>query len=365
MALTVPPLKIGSLTLDSPVILAPMAGYTDAAMRPLCREHGCGLVMTEVISAEGINRHSRRTLQMLEAEPGERPIAAHLYGARPEALAAAAAHVEALGRFDTLDINCGCPVRKIVAKGAGAALMGDPARIEAIVRAVRAAVKLPVTVKTRIGLQGDRINISEVAHAVEAGGAAAIAIHARVAANRHAGAADWGLLARVKAERAIPVIGNGGIACAADAVRMFAETGVDGVMVGRAAVGNPWIFEEIRALLGGPPAVPHTWEDHRRVMAEHIGRMVDKKDREWRNRKLGDRAAERAAVARFRGHLHRYLAGFEGWPKVRRALNLIRTVDDVLAAVDSIIAAERAAGHALPRGDRRGEVMLTEEVGAE
>jgi hypothetical protein len=168
-------LSIGNVTLDIPVILAPMAGYTDVAMRPACLHLGCGMVMTEVVSAEGVIRDSHRTLHILDTAPGERPIAAHLYGADPGALAAAAAICEEMGRFDSIDINCGCPVRKIVAKGAGAALMAKPERIEAIVCAVRAAVRLPVTVKTRIGLRPDRLNISEVAQAVEGAGAAAIA----------------------------------------------------------------------------------------------------------------------------------------------------------------------------------------------
>jgi len=225
------PLRIGKLTIETPVLLAPMAGYTDAAMRSLCLRSHCGLVFTEVINAEGIRHGSHRTIHLLETWPGERPVAAHLYGASPDAMAEAAAFVERTGRFDLVDVNCGCPVRKIVVKGAGVALMKDPAKIGAIVRAMRGATVLPVTVKTRLGLSPERANVAEVAQAVEEAGGAGIVVHARYAVNRHTGRADWEALAAVKAARRIPVIG-------------------------KAAVGNPWIFQEAYCLLRGEPFAP-------------------------------------------------------------------------------------------------------------
>lgn len=336
--LSVAPLQIGALRVEFPVILAPMAGYTDSAMRSLCMDFGCGMVYTEVAVAEGVARRMPRTMHLFEARPTERPIAAHMYGANPDAMAQAAQVAESLGRFDTIDINCGCPMRKIVAKGAGAALTRNPARIEAIVRAVRSAVSLPVTIKTRVGFSGDQQNGSEIAHAAESGGAAAIAIHARVATNRHSGAADWEALARIKSERRIPVIGNGGVERAEDAVRMFRETGVDGVMIGRAAVGRPWLFDDIRRALRGEPPVEIDGARLREVVADQLNRLVALKQEEYKARRRHTLSMEMAAVLHFRGHLYRYLAGRPRWPEERRRFGELHTVADVLAMVDRVLA---------------------------
>ena len=333
------PLSIGPLTIPFPVLLAPMAGYTDCAFRSLCRRYGSGAVFTEVVNAEGVIRDSRPTFHLLETLPGERPIAAHIYGANPDSLAQAAAIIEKLGRFDFIDVNCGCPVRKIVAKGAGAALMKSPEKIEAIVRSIRGAVSLPVTVKTRIGYAPDRMNISEVAHAVEAGGGHAIFIHARFATNVHRGPADWDTLARIKAERSIPVIGNGGVSRAQDALDMFAQTRVDGVMIGRAAVGNPWLFDEIRRLMDGAPHAPHTLAEHRAVIMEHIEKLTALTGKEHRRRK-SKLPPEDSAVLLFRAHLVRYLAGFRGFAEVRRNLQTLHTRAGLAEAVDGVIANE-------------------------
>ncbi len=165
--IAVRPLHIGSLTISIPLVLAPMAGYTDSPFRALCRAHGCGLVFTELVSAEGIVFRNPRTMNYLHSIPEERPLAAHIYGASPEILTCAAQTVESLNRFDLIDINCGCPVPKIVKKGAGAALMEDPDKLYRIVKAVSEAVSLPVTVKTRLGISPERANISEVAEASE------------------------------------------------------------------------------------------------------------------------------------------------------------------------------------------------------
>jgi len=333
------PLRIGSLVLDPPVVLAPMAGYTDVAFRALCRRHGCALTYTEVVNATAIVHRNGRTLDMLEIEDVERPVAAHLYGSDPATMAEAARYVEQLGRFDLIDVNCGCPVRKIVAKGAGAALMRDPDKIGRIVRAIREAVSLPVTVKTRVGLKPDRINILETAQAVEEAGAAALAIHARPASQVHSGPADWETLARIKACRRVPIIGNGGVDTPADVVRMFRETGVDGVMVGRAAVGNPWFFEQARAVLGGGvPRVPDT-DERRAMVMEHLGRVMAMKERAAKRRRKRGLPPEETAVLTFRAHLHRYLAGFPRWPEVRRTLNTMKTEEQVLAALHTVFDA--------------------------
>jgi len=338
------PLKIGNLTVDFPVMLAPMAGYTDVVMRSLARRHHCGMVYTEVASAEGLVRGSKQTLHMLETAPGEHPVAAHIYGANPDILAQAAVFLERTGRFQTIDLNCGCPVAKVVAKGAGAALIKHPEKIAQIIRAIRQAVSLPVTVKTRLGLASDRMNISEIARAVEESGGSAIAIHARFVTGRHTGQTDWPALARIKAECAIPVIGNGGVLSAEDALRMVAETGVDGVMIGKAAVGNPWIFRETWSLLHGRHSPPPSMEERRSVIEEHLRALIAHKERAVTSRRHPQNSAELSAVLHFRAHLVGYIRGFRKSAEVRRTLQNMRKVEDVMAAVNGLQAGEAPAG---------------------
>ncbi len=332
----VKPLQIGDLTIPFPVMLAPMAGYTDMAMRTLCLEHGSGLVMTEVISTQAINYNSKRTFHMLETGENEHPIGAHIYGHDPEAMAMAAVTIEKLGRFDFIDINCGCPVRKLVTKGNGAALMKSPELIGKIVSSVSDAVSLPVTVKTRIGLSLEFRNISEVAQAVEEGGGKAIFIHARLASNRHNGEADWVALAEIKKERTIPVIGNGGINEAADAAAMFEATNVDGVMIGRAALGNPWIFDEIGSLLEKKIYNRCSHTEWRAVIMKHLMMIIALKEKEFDYRKM-NLSAEEAAVICFRGHLNQYLCGLAGNMHIRRNMQKLKSLQDVGAAVDYVI----------------------------
>ncbi|MFH1477296.1 MAG: tRNA-dihydrouridine synthase [Verrucomicrobiota bacterium] len=334
------PLKIGNVTVDFPVMLAPMAGYTDVVMRTLARRYHCGMVFTEVTSAEGLVRGSKQTLRMLETAPGEWPIAAHIYGANPDILAQAAAFLERTGRFQTIDLNCGCPVAKVVAKGAGAALMKHPEKIAQIIRTIKQAVSLPVTVKTRLGLSSDRMNISEIARAVEESGGSAIAIHARFVTGRHTGQADWPALAKIKSECAIPVIGNGGVLSADDARRMFAETGVDGVMIGKAAVGNPWIFQDAWSVLHGRHIQPPSRQERRSVIEEHLGALIALKERAGKSRRNPQNSAEQSAVLHFRAHLAGYIRGFRRSAEVRRTLQDMRRVADVMAAVDGLQAGE-------------------------
>ncbi len=340
------PLRIGTLTIPFPVVLAPMAGYTDAAMRSICVGYGAGLTYTEVVNADGLVRGSKLTWHLLHTFPEERPVVAHLYGSDPGVMAEAAREVDLLHRFDAIDINCGCPVRKIVAKGAGAALMASPERIQAIVAAVVAAVSVPVTVKTRIGLDPRHVNIAEVAAAAEAGGAAAIAIHGRLASNHHRGPSDWDLIARTKSERRIPVIGNGGIETAADAPRMLAATGVDGVMVGRAAVGAPWIFQDIRHLLEGSAPHPHPLTEVHAVVGEQLRRLVLVKELEQTLRRRSSLTADAAAALHFRAHLFQYLHGLRNWADVRRRLDTMNSSEAVMRAVELVIGRQesRAGG---------------------
>lgn len=331
-------LRIGPLTVRPPILLAPMAGYTDAAFRSLCRDFGCGACLTEVANAAGVARGMKRSLHLLETFPAERPVGAHLYGADPGTLAQAARRAAALGRFDFIDLNCGCPVRRVMVKGAGAELMRDPEKIGRIVRAMADAVSLPVTVKTRIGLDVSLQNLSEVAHAVESNGGCAVFVHARHAAQRHQGAADWDRLRCVKEECGIPVIGNGGVDVPADVLRMFLQTGVDGVMVGRAAVGNPWFFARAAALLAGreDPGPPSPSEV-RAIAALHLQRLVGLKTIERSTRRRAVRSAEESAVLHFRSQLLRYVAGRPGVGGVRRRLQGLRSADAALGAVDAAL----------------------------
>ena len=337
LALKPPSLRIGPLCIDRPTVLAPMAGLTDLPFRLLCMRHGCGLVMTEVVNAQGIIRASPQTAHYLETCPQERPVGAQIYGSEPDVIAEAAAAIEALGRFDLIDINCGCPVPKIITKGAGVALMKQPSKIARMIRLVKAAVDLPVTAKTRIGLSADEVNISEVAHAIEEGGAHMLAIHARFASDKHAGPADWDALAQIKSERSIPIIGNGGIDCAADAGAMRAATGVDGVMIGRAAVGNPWIFDEIAAMWDGHPFAPPSLEDRRRMIEEHLVTLIAHFQKKASYRRLRKDTSEQSACHHFRTHLLKYLKGHPGIGKLIKHLQQMHTVTDVMAAVDDVL----------------------------
>ncbi len=320
------------------IALAPMAGFTDRAMRRLSLRQGAAFAMTEVVNAAGLTHDSRRTFHLLETGGDEHPVAAHMYGIEPAVMAEAARRAEALDRFDFIDINAGCPVRKIVAKGAGAALMGDVPRLAAIVRAVREAVALPVTVKTRIGLTPDTCNIRDIAAAVEDAGAAALFIHGRFACNKHSGPVDWELIGRIKQERRLPVWGNGSARTGAEAVALQRTYGVDGVLIGRGAIGNPWIFREARAAWEGREIAPRSLSELRETVETHLRDLTDLKSLERKYRRAGALAAETAAVMVLRPHLLKYVAGLPGWRQVRRQLNDMRTVDEVLAAVEAVIA---------------------------
>jgi nifR3 family TIM-barrel protein len=337
------PLDIGGLNIEMPVALAPMAGYTNAAFRTICHQFGCGFFFTEVINAAGITHGSKRTLFMLETLAGETPLAGHMYGSDPAVMADAARTIEDTGRFQLVDINCGCPVRKIVAKHCGVALMADPARLGRIVASVKKAVSLPVTVKTRLGLSEDSHNVLEVVKAVEESGGDAIHIHSRYASKQHSGPADWDALAEVKAACSIPVVGNGGIDGAEDAPRMLKHTGVDGVMIGRASIGNPWVFKDVATLLGGGEAEGrHSVQEHRRTIQAHVEAVVKLKEREQHFRKRGRMNSDEAAAVLFRPVLLKYMAGFRGSSSIRRGLNSMLSTAEIMAAVDRVLSAHES-----------------------
>ena len=240
-SLVIPPFAIGPLRLQSGLLLAPLAGYTDLPFRLLCRENGAALCFSEMISCHGLVYDQKNTHELLRTVAEEHPFAVQLFGSDPELMGRAAAIVSSLS-VDLIDINMGCPVRKVIKKGCGSALMKDPKRAEAIIRAVCAQTSLPVTVKFRSGWTEETINAPEFALMAEAAGASAVTIHARTWVQGFGGTADRRVIKSVKASVSIPVIGNGDILSSTDGMAMMAETGCDGVMVGRGALGNPWVF---------------------------------------------------------------------------------------------------------------------------
>ena len=335
------PVQIGSLRVEWPVFLAPMAGYTDGAFRSLCLEQGCGAVVTEMASAHGMSIGHERTGHFLDTWGDEHPIGAQLYGSDPARMAAAAVKVAESKKFDFLDVNAGCPMPKIRNRGDGAGLMRDPAKMAEIVRQVKAAVggALPVTVKTRIGWCADTINVQETTAGVEDAGADAIFLHGRVASVRHSGPSDWNLIAEVKRARKVPVIGNGGVKAPADGCRMVRETGVDGAMVGRAALGDPWWFRDLRELAAGRAPRRPTVDEVRATIREHLRREIDlMARRRGKELKLG---AELTACLVMRPHLVRYLRGFRGFGALARTLEERVDAATLLGRIDAVLASGR------------------------
>ena len=263
-------MKLGPITIANRLTLAPMEEHTNFPFRLLMKQAGAGLVVTERVDAANVARGDRRARRLLYTQPAESPRAGQISGADPDVMAAAARVVAELG-FNLVDLNFECPIRRLLARGEGGALMDSPERIAEIVAAVVRAVTIPVTIKIRSGPAAGQETAVEVAQRAEDAGAAAVSMHARSVQQAYVGGPDWGVLARVKRATCLPVIGGGGIRDAADAVRMLAETGVDAVAIGRGCLGNPWIFRQARALLSGAAeAAPPTLAERGRLMLQLI-----------------------------------------------------------------------------------------------
>lgn len=316
-------LKIGNVGLSSPFLLAPLAGITDGPFRRLCSEAGAGLVYSEMVSAKGLWYKDKNTGGLLEILPGEGPVAYQLFGHEPEIMAFAARELDKRDNV-IFDINMGCPVPKIVKNGEGSALMKNPDLAHDVVAAAVKNTSKPVTVKIRAGWDADSINAVEVAHAVSAAGASAIAVHGRTREQYYSGKADWSVIAAVKRAVDIPVIGNGDVTDGASALRMVEETGCDFVMVARGALGNPWIFRELNAAWRGEPLPPPpTKEDKKQMMLRHFNDVLDLK-------------GEYVAVREMRKHVGWYLKGVPGAAAFRGKINQINSAVELRKAIQEI-----------------------------
>lgn len=320
-------LTIGNVELKNNVILAPMAGVTDLPFRVLCKEQGAGLLCMEMVSAKAIYYGSKNTEELMKISPAEMPVSLQLFGSDADIMADMAKKIEEKP-FAVLDINMGCPVPKVVNNGEGSALMKNPKLAEEIIKKMVKAVKKPVTVKIRKGFDEVHLNAVEMAKIAEASGAAAVAVHGRTREQYYAGKADWDCIRAVKEAVKIPVIGNGDVTDALSAERLLIETGCDGVMVGRAAQGNPFIFREITEYLetGVIPPKP-TPAEVRATIERHARMQMEEK-------------GEYTGVREMRKHLSWYTVGYPNSAKYRQMINSMGTMEELLHSLDMVFPKE-------------------------
>ncbi len=346
-------MKIGNVDVAPSFALAPMAGMTDTAFRRLVkRRGGCGLVVTEMVSSEGLVRGIDRTLEYAEYTEEERPVSIQIFGGDPEKMAAAAQIVEGMGA-DIVDVNMGCPVPKIAKHNAGCSLMREPAHAASVIRAMTSAVKIPVTVKMRAGWDATEINAPDLAKRIEDAGAAAVAVHGRTAAQSYTGSSDWDLIARVASGLSIPVFGSGDCIEASQMVERM-QSGVSGVLVGRGALRNPFIFEQASALMSGRPLRAITHEERGRFLLEYIELLQNERLHEsdgFRHVAPGERPVpsrparghDKWVINKLRALNSWYTKGIDNGSHLRVRINAAESIPHLRAIIEDFFLAPTAA----------------------